>query len=88
LDLTKLGEGDISAKEMINIDSMEPIDETNIDDNDIVSQVLREGNDKPIDCVVSKLSCPLLATAQAAIRTSRIMLIVRVKKVCCTILNN
>jgi hypothetical protein len=49
---------------------MEPIDETNVDDNEIVSQVLKEGNDKPIDNVVSKLSCcPLLATAQAAIRT-------------------
>jgi hypothetical protein len=69
LDLTKLGEGDISAKELIHIDFMEPIDETKIDDDEIVSQVLKEGNDKPIDNVVSKLSCPLLATAQVAICT-------------------
>ena len=69
LDLAKLGEGDISAQELINIDSMEFIDETYIDDNEIVSQVLKEGNDKPIDNAVSKRSCPSLATAQAAIRT-------------------
>jgi hypothetical protein len=60
LDLTKLGEGDISAKELINIDSM---------DNEIMSQELKEGNDKPIENMVSNLSCPSLATAQAAILT-------------------
>ena len=48
---------------------MEPIDETYIDYDEIVSQVPKEGNNKPIDNVVSKRSCPLLATAQAAIRT-------------------
>jgi DDE superfamily endonuclease/Tc5 transposase DNA-binding domain len=69
LDLAKLGEGDISAQELINIDSCEPIDETFIDDDEIVNQVLKEGNDKPIDSVVSKRSRPSLATAQAAIRT-------------------
>ena len=48
---------------------IEPIDEAFIDDNEIVSQVLKEGNNKPIDNLVSKLSCPSLATTHAAIRT-------------------
>ena len=64
---------------------MEPIDETYIDDNEIVSQVLKEGNYKPIDSVVSKRSHPLLATAQAAIRTLQDY---AKKKICWTILNN
>jgi hypothetical protein len=34
-----------------------------------VSQVLKGGNDKPINTVMSKLRCPSLATAQAPIRT-------------------
>jgi hypothetical protein len=34
-----------------------------------VSQVLKEGNDKPINNVVYKVNCPSLATAQAAIGT-------------------
>jgi hypothetical protein len=67
-DLAKLGERDISAKEVINIDSMEPIDERYIIDHEIVIQVLKEGNNEPINNMESNHSPPLLATTHAAIR--------------------